>query len=165
MAHNAITLYQQVLSIVREIGNCAGEATILGALGNLHLNLGYYEQAIEYFQEALTIFQQIGDGHAQEEILNNLGDAYLAIGRIDPAIDCYEQQLRIAKQLGDHYNQAQALLNKSLALDERGEHERAIMHAEISLGIYEWLNSPNVEVIRKQLAQWRDKQQESLSFE
>jgi hypothetical protein len=42
----------------------------------------------------------------------------------------------------------------ALALAKLGERKEAITHAEAALKIYETIESPDVEKVRKQLAEW-----------
>ena len=43
----------------------------------------------------------------------------------------------------------------SLALDQLGDRARAIAHAEAALKIYEQIEDPRADKVRKQLAEWR----------
>ncbi len=43
----------------------------------------------------------------------------------------------------------------SLAYDQLGERDRAIPLAEAALQIYEQIEDPNAEKVRRKLAQWR----------
>ena len=43
----------------------------------------------------------------------------------------------------------------ALALDELGEREQAIAHAEAALKIFKAIEEPHTEMVRKQLAEWK----------
>ncbi|MGQ0604367.1 MAG: tetratricopeptide repeat protein, partial [Anaerolineales bacterium] len=87
--------------------------------------------------------------------LGNLGLAHAALGDARTAIEFYEQQLVIAREIGDRSGEGNALGNMALALNSLGERERAIAHAEAALKIFEAIESPYAEQVRKQLAGWQ----------
>jgi tetratricopeptide (TPR) repeat protein len=57
----ALQSWQQALEIYREIGDRAGEGTILSNIGNVYADQGQYPQALESYQQALSIAQEVGD--------------------------------------------------------------------------------------------------------
>ena len=61
----AIELYEQALTIDREIGDRSGEAADLGNLGDGYAALGEMRRAIEFYEQALTILREIGDRAAK----------------------------------------------------------------------------------------------------
>jgi hypothetical protein len=52
------------------------------------------------------------------------------------------------------WGQGTALFSTSLALDQLGEHARAITNAEAALKIYVEVEDPRAEKVRRQLAEW-----------
>jgi len=57
----------------------------------------------------------------------------------------------------DSGREGNALFNMSFVLDELGEREKAIAHAEAALKIFEQIESPYAEKVRQKLAEWRSK--------
>ncbi|HBL13606.1 MAG TPA: hypothetical protein DD379_19860, partial [Cyanobacteria bacterium UBA11162] len=49
----ALKTFEQVLGIVREIGDRQGEGKTLNNIGYVYDNLGQYAQALKYYQQAL----------------------------------------------------------------------------------------------------------------
>lgn len=64
------------------------------------------------------------------------------------------QALPIFREIGDRGGEGTDLWNMALALAKLGERKEAITHAEAALKIYETIESPDVEKVRKQLAEW-----------
>jgi tetratricopeptide (TPR) repeat protein len=79
---------------------------------------------------------------------------YFVLGDFRRAVELQEQALAIAREIGDLRGEAKALYNASLSLDQLGERAKAIANAEVALAVYEKLEDPNAERIRKQLDQW-----------
>ena len=103
----------------------------------------------------MAIAREIGDRRGEGQDLGNLGIAYGNLGEYRRAIEYYEQQLAIAREIGDRRGEGNALWNMSLALDKLGERAKAIENAEAALKIYDQIESPNAERVRKQLEGWR----------
>ena len=153
-ARKAIEFYEQALTIDREIGNRRGEGADLCSLGLAYADLGDARKAIEFYKQALVIGREIGDRRGEGNAFDALGNAYAALGDTRKAIEFYEQALVIDCEIGDRRSEGNALFNTSLALDSLGNRAQAIAHAEAALKIYEQIESPYAERVRKQLAEW-----------
>jgi tetratricopeptide (TPR) repeat protein len=151
----AIAYYEQQLVIAREIGDRRGEGNALGNLGSAYADLGEVRQAIAYYEQRLVIAREIGDRRGEGNALGNLGTAYADLGEVRQAIAYYEQRLVIAREIGDRRGEGNALWNLSLSLDMLGERAQAIAHAEAALQLYEAIESPAAEKVRRKLAEWR----------
>jgi len=68
----AIKLYEQALTIAREIGDRQGEGTNLSSLGLAYRDLGQVERAIQILEEALAIAREIGDRRGEGSRLGRL---------------------------------------------------------------------------------------------
>ena len=65
----SIDLYEQGLSIAREIGDRAREGILLGNLGSAYRNVGKYERAIDLSEKDLAIAREIGNQASQVRAL------------------------------------------------------------------------------------------------
>jgi tetratricopeptide (TPR) repeat protein len=151
----AIMLYEQRLQIAQEIGDLHGEGTALGNLGNAYLLLGDYRRAIEYFNENIEIAHRIGDRRSEGIAVGNLGCTFRSKGDDRRAIEYHVRCLQIAREIGDLGSEGTSLWNMSLSLDKLGDRAEAIVNAEAALKIYEQIEHPSVEKVRKKLAGWR----------
>ncbi len=86
--------------------------------------------------------------------MGNLGNAYQQLGEPKRAIEYYEQHLAIARETGDRRGEGRALWNRALAFDELGHRQEAISDAKAALEIFEQIEDPNAEKVRRQLADW-----------
>ncbi len=60
----------------------------------------------------------------------------------------------IVREIGDRRGEGNALFNMSLALDKLDERVQALVRAKAALEIFEQIEPPHVETVRKQLAEW-----------
>jgi tetratricopeptide (TPR) repeat protein len=155
----AIEFDKQHLTIAREIGERRGEGSALGNLGIAYENLGKAREAIEFYEQYLNIAREIGDRRSEGYALGNLGNAWAHLGETGKAIEFYEQALIIDREIGDRRGEGYALWNMSLSVDKLGDHARAIALAEAALKIFEAIESPTAERVRRQLAEWRGQKQ------
>ena len=62
----AVQCHKKSLSILKEVGDKAGEGRSYGNLGNVYYSLGDFQQAIEYHEKHLSIAKEIGDSPQKE---------------------------------------------------------------------------------------------------
>jgi tetratricopeptide (TPR) repeat protein len=101
-----------------------------------------------------------GTGHsrireARYHLLEDIGTAYNDFGETSKAIAYYEQALAMVREIGSRLGEAFVLSNMSLSLYQLGERTRALANAEAALRIYEEIESPSAEKVRRKLAEWR----------
>ena len=112
-------------------------------------------ERIRWLEVQLAAARQLKQRNCEGAALGNLGVAYKGLGETRKAIEFYEQDLTIAREIGDSGGEGIALWNLSLSVDELGDHARAITLAEAALKIFEAIEHPHAERVRKQLAKWR----------
>jgi tetratricopeptide (TPR) repeat protein len=122
----AIDLYTQVLTTVRDLGDRQGEATALNGLGNCRTRLGDYRQAIDLHTQALALAREIGDRDTEATALDGLGGCHLDQGDYRQAIDLYTQLLALAREIGDRYGECARLVNLGLCYAWLGDYRQAI---------------------------------------
>ena len=69
-------LYNEALSIMKEIRNRQGQSACYGNLGTVYENLGEYGKAKTYQENALVIRKEIGDQQGKALCYGNLGTVY-----------------------------------------------------------------------------------------
>jgi len=72
----AIEYHVQHLTIVKEVGNRAGEDRAYGNLGNAYRSLGDFSKAIKYHTQRLAIAKEVGDRVGEGRAYGSLGNAY-----------------------------------------------------------------------------------------
>ena len=148
----AIEYFEQVLTIARETGDRRGGGMTLGNLGNAYLGLGEPKRAIEYYEQHVAIARETEDRRGEGTALGTLGLAYADLGEPKRAIEYFKRQLPLARETGDRRGEGNALWNRALAFDELGRRQEAISGAQAALAIYEQIEDPNAEVVRRKLA-------------
>jgi CHAT domain-containing protein len=107
-------VYEQSLTITREIGDRAGEAQTLNNIGVVYESLGKYPEAIAQYEASLAITREIGDRAGEAKTLGNMGllfeaqnDPVLAIIFLKQAINIYEairdSNQALAQEFQDSY--------------------------------------------------------------
>lgn len=151
----AIEYYEQYLTIAINIKDPWEAGYALNHLGNSHFILGEYQIAIEYGKRHLAIARMIGDQKIEGADLSNIGRAYSKLGETKNAIAHFEQQLSIACDIEDLDGKCDALFNLSLELYNIGQRAKAIESAKAALQLFEEIESPNAEQVRRVLAEWQ----------
>jgi non-specific serine/threonine protein kinase len=121
----AKALYQEALSLRREVGDKRGTANSLNNLGVIARRTGDYETAAHVYEECLVIFRELGDEEGKASVLDNLG--FLAQCRSDyaRAEELYTEALAVFQELGDVTGVAVALNNLGEVAYCRGDHGKA----------------------------------------
>lgn len=151
----AIGYYEQHLAISRTRGNRRGERDALGNLGVAFAALGDFQEAIKYYHKTLEISNEMNDKRGKGDVLGNLAAAFVALREPIKAIDCSKLALKNSREIGDRYREANALFNMSLAQECLGKRSEAVKLAKEALAIYEQIESPEAEKVRRKLAEWQ----------
>jgi tetratricopeptide (TPR) repeat protein len=122
----AISNYEKVLTLAREIGDREGEAMALGNIGNAYNDLGQSQQAVSFHAQSLEIWRELGDRYREGISLNNIGNTYSRLGHYQQTIDFHAQALQIRRELGDREGEGVSLGNLGNAYINLGQHERAL---------------------------------------
>ncbi len=107
----AITVFEQALSIAEKLGDEHAVQSIFEGLGNAYRTKSDIRRAIEFYEKGLSIARKISDHRGEQSILVGLGHAYANLGEIKAAIKFYEQALSITQQTGDRLDEEHALGN------------------------------------------------------
>ena len=95
-------------------------------LGNCHLALGEYRQAIDLYTQALAIARDTGDRRGESAALGNLGVCHRVLGEYRQASDLLTQALAIARDTGDRPNESTILGILGESHRVLGEYRQAI---------------------------------------
>lgn len=95
----ALEIFQEVLIIIRQIGDKAGEATTLYNIGQAYHNLERDSKALEFYQQVLEIYQEIDDKAGEGTILNKISEVHLSRNNYPKTSEFLEQALTIVQQL------------------------------------------------------------------
>jgi tetratricopeptide (TPR) repeat protein len=150
-----ISWLESGVEAARRLKDRAAEGVHLGNLGVAYAALGDAKKAIEFYEQRLVIAREIGDRRGEGNALGNLGNAYAALGDAKKAIEFHEQALVIDREIGDRLGEGNAMWNMSLSQNKLGQRAEAIDYAKSALKIYEQIESPTAERVRRRLAEWQ----------
>ncbi len=131
----ALETFEQVLVIVREIGNRQVEGVTLNNIGLVYNNLGQYPQALEFYQQALAIAKAIGDKAMKGMTLNNIGLVYRNQRQYPQALEFYQQALAIAKAISHKAGEGTTLSNIGAVYADLGQYPQALESFQQALAI------------------------------
>ncbi len=97
----AQALWEQSLALFRDLGDTAGMATILLALGFADLTRNQFGAARARLEEAEALFQQVGDTWSRGRCLTSLSRVCIAQGEYDRALSLLEESLELYRALND----------------------------------------------------------------
>ncbi len=133
----------RALDIVRGTRFRGAEAQALVKLGIIEGMKGRFEDAVAKFKAALEIQEGAGDRREQGVILNNVGNKCLMeMGDYDGAKRVLRQALLIHRETGNQINEANSLENLGCIFLRDGDLNRARLHLEDSLRLFESVRFP-----------------------
>ena len=141
--------YQQALKLCPKEEETE-KASIIHNLAGIYAKTGKIEEAIAHYQQSLEIKESIGDVQGKAATLHQLASIYADTGKIDDAIAHYQQSLEINESIGDVQGKAAtlAMLGQLLAY-KKGDFVTALDYLHQSLEIFQRIQSPNAETVRK----------------
>jgi tetratricopeptide (TPR) repeat protein len=162
----ALELYNQSLSIKREIDNCSeidsdlrkdnqqGIAATLHAIATVYRNQGKVEEAIALYEESLAIERSIGNQQGIAATLHAIANVYSNQGKVEEAIALYEESLAIQRSIGNQQGIAStlAMLAQIIAVHQQ-DFGTAIDYLQQSEAILRRIGSPDAETVAEILQQ------------
>jgi tetratricopeptide (TPR) repeat protein len=123
-------LFQQALTIQREIGDQAGAAESLFGVGLVHQVLRQnWTAAMPYYREALPLADQHADAYVRSECYRHLGFYYFAE---EHDADTALKHLHTSQQLREEWGDARSIAGGTLAIGQiellAGRHDDAAGH-------------------------------------
>ncbi len=132
---SARLLYEENLSILRELGNQRGIALTLSNLGLISHELGDHAGARALFEQSLKTQRELGDQWGIATSLNNLGNVAHDQGDPTAARTLFEESLSIKRELGDRQGISVSLGNLGLVARDQGDFASARLLLEENLVI------------------------------
>lgn len=116
---------EEALEIRRDVGDRAGEGTVLNNISQIYSARGDYATALDYLQKSLEIRREIGDRVGEGTTLNNISLIYDARGDYATALDYLRKSLEIAREIGNRMGEGVTLNNIGGIFIARGEYATA----------------------------------------
>lgn len=128
--NSALDNHRKSLQLYVQIGDYAGQASVLQNLGTLFEESHEFEKAIEYYSKSLMASEKSGNRTEQSLVLNNIGKVHLDMKHYEEALSYFERSYQISKAVGNLPNQELALLNTSQLYSTIGEYDSALQTLE-----------------------------------
>jgi len=132
-SEDAPALLQQAASLLRGLGDAAGEAEAVNHQGNLHRDHHDHEAALACYQHAVALRHALGDRAGEAASLNNVALVYRDTGQLADALEQLYRSRQLAEAAGDARATAYALTNLGVLLDQVGEQPQAQAHLDQAL--------------------------------
>ncbi|MEM6502116.1 MAG: CHAT domain-containing protein [Cyanobacteria bacterium P01_C01_bin.89] len=143
----ALQSFQAARELFQEIGDRAGEGTVLNEIGRVHRVQSQYAQALDYYQQALVVNRAAGEPGEESIALNNIGAIYKNRGQYAQAFDYYQQALAIRRKTGDRAGEANLLGNIGAIYHQQSQYAQTLDYYQQALAIYRELNNRVGEII------------------
>lgn len=129
----ALSLYEQALSISQSLGDRRSEALLLNNIGGVYDILGEPRQALDYYGRAMPLLEALNNASVQGDLLNNIGVIYYQLGDLQRALDYYGRAMPFRRAGGSRRKEADTFDNIGLVQTAVGEPRRALEYFEQSL--------------------------------
>ena len=116
----AAEMWERALPYLRQRGNDASLAMVMGNLGAVMMARDTPRRALGAFREALRLQEQLGDRPAIGRTSIGLGECHLLLGELDDAEARLLDGLEITRDKDDRYPTAEALLLLARVTKRRG---------------------------------------------
>jgi predicted ATPase len=130
---HAAALYEEAMSVYREMGHNKGVGASLRALGIVAYERGDYDRAVRLHQQALALNREFGTTFGIAWSLRALADAVREQGDLSRARMLLEESLALSRDKEHAWNIARTLASLGSVECEVGEHAQASRLYEESL--------------------------------
>lgn len=121
-----ISLRQEYLDIVRQIGTKKEEIEGLNDLGLAYFANRDYRQAVQVQEQALTLAESVDNAQLKGSILVHLGISYSYNKQLEKALESFEELLAVGEATGNDFQVDQALKALSEYYTIEQDYEQAL---------------------------------------
>jgi len=132
---DALSHYQNCLTIRRTIGDKSGEGETLNHISQIYGAWGRYGEALKGLEQSLAIRREAGDRLGEGTDLNSISQIYTAWGQYNEALKVLEESLAIRRKIGDRSGEGETINNISQIYSAWGRYDEALKVLEESLAI------------------------------
>jgi CHAT domain-containing protein len=138
----ALPYYQEGLEIAKKNSDSNLELMILGNLGLLNLQSGFYNaDTFDYLNDYAASTQ----GRQKIQALGNLANAYFGADLYGDAIALHQKRLILSRQAKDQASEARTLSNLGIVYQALGESDKAINYQEQALTLAQNIKDSSIE--------------------
>ncbi|CAK8723501.1 MAG: Tetratricopeptide repeat-containing protein [Candidatus Electronema aureum] len=141
----ALPLYEQSLSIRREINDRKGQAMSLNNISQIYNAQGDYGKALDYLEQSLTIRTEVGDKKGECTIMNNIAALAYDKGDYPKALKFFVQILPLRREMHDKEGEGAVLNNIGMIHDAHGDYATALQYYNQALAIAREIKDKRLE--------------------
>jgi tetratricopeptide (TPR) repeat protein len=132
----AFECFDNVLNILKDLGEKGWEAATLNSMGLTYDAFGYRERALVHYNQALVLSREVGERDGEAATLTNMGVSYSELGYDERGLECYLEALTLYRAIGSKKGEAGNLNNLGSAYSNLGYVELSIEYYEKALSLY-----------------------------
>jgi len=147
----AISYYEQLLSINQQLGNKKGILNTYNTIGMLYFDIDEYEKCISNLQKALQLMKQLGNS-VEEQIstLTNISIAYQSLKKYNESNKIIEEAVELAKNINDL-----KLLRRCYGIlyenyEKLGEHDKSYRYFELYSSIDKEIKKREMQQVKEE---------------
>jgi tetratricopeptide (TPR) repeat protein len=129
----AVRLYEEALTLWRQVPEPLWESLLLLRLGRLHIDLTEFRQAKDFYSHAVIAKKAIGDRRGEVSALNGVCESLHYLGDTKGKVECLDALIPIYRELGDRPGEAIVTQNKAVAFRSLGDYQAALQTAQQAL--------------------------------
>jgi tetratricopeptide (TPR) repeat protein len=121
-SNDALLYYSRSLSLAKDLGNTAAQATLLNNIAGIYKNKGELDKALSYYEESLSLETNEKD---KATTYNNIATIYGKKGGYQKAIEYYQKAIEIDEKYGDYHSVSAVKLNLGETYRKMKDYENA----------------------------------------
>jgi len=129
-SEEALAMFRKALSAAQKCDDARGTAAANGAIGNIFMNDGNFQEGLPYLQEWVRISTDLGDSEGRCQSHSALALAYDSLGRSEKALGELAMVHGISLQTGDAPLQSQAARSLGMLYSKVGELSKSVASME-----------------------------------
>ncbi|MCD6012275.1 MAG: hypothetical protein K0Q79_2137 [Flavipsychrobacter sp.] len=136
-----IEYYAKSLKGFEDLGDKAGIASLLNAMGTVYMIKGDYSQSLECYQRGLKLYKELDNIRGVAAATCNIGNVYYSYGDYPKALEYYFKALKIDEANGYKQYTAFDVNNIANIYGKQGNYSKALEYYERGLKINEEIES------------------------
>jgi tetratricopeptide (TPR) repeat protein len=128
---DALLYYSRSLSLAKDLGNTAMQASLLNNIAGIYKNKGELDKALSYYEESLNLTTNEKD---KAVIYNNIANIYDEKGDYQKAVEYLQKAIEIDEKYGDYHGASIDKLNLGNTYRKMKDYENAEKYLSEGLG-------------------------------
>ncbi len=132
----AIDKFKQSLPLWKSVADHREEAIALRRIGNIHQELGDYQNALAFYEQSLSVSRTFKNRLGESEALSEIGYVNISLGQKRRALENCTKALLLSQKAGDRRTEAKAINNLGEVHNWSGELQTALGYYRRALDLW-----------------------------